>query len=118
MQAATSSGVPARRAGMRSAIAVEQSSVMSVAMKPGATALTVMLRRATSAATVLVMPIEPGLRGGVVGLAGVGLQADDQATLTMRPKRARSIGLSARRVRRKAAVRLVSITAAQSSSES
>ncbi len=32
---------------------------MSVATKPGATALTVTLRRATSAATVRVMPISP-----------------------------------------------------------
>ena len=34
---------------------------MSVSMKPGATALTVTPRRATSAATVLVMPISPAL---------------------------------------------------------
>ena len=32
---------------------------MSVATKPGATALTVTPRRATSCATVLVMPIRP-----------------------------------------------------------
>ena len=32
---------------------------MSVSMKPGATALTVMPRRATSCDTVLVMPISP-----------------------------------------------------------
>ena len=57
--AATSSGVPVRFAGIASMTASGTSSVMSVAMKPGATALTVTPRRATSVATVLVMPIRP-----------------------------------------------------------
>ncbi len=34
---------------------------MAVSMKPGATALTVTLRRATSTATVFVMPMRPAL---------------------------------------------------------
>ena len=44
---------------------------MAVWMKPGATALTVMLRLATSAASDLVMPIRPGLGGGIIALAGI-----------------------------------------------
>ena len=43
--------------------------VMSVSMKPGATALTVMEREATSRATDLVKPTMPGLARRVVGLA-------------------------------------------------
>ena len=50
-----------RRAGMASTTASGTSLVMSVSMKPGATALTVTPRRATSAATVLVRPIRPAL---------------------------------------------------------
>ena len=51
---------------------------MSVSIRPGATAFTVTPRRATSAATVLVKAIRPALGGRVVGLAGVGAQADDR----------------------------------------
>ena len=42
--------------------------------------------RATSAATVLVMPIRPGLGGGVVGLAGIGARADDRGDVDDAPE--------------------------------
>jgi len=44
---------------------------MSVSMRPGAMALTVMLREPISRAVVLVRPMRAGLGGGVVGLTGV-----------------------------------------------
>ena len=51
--------------------------VMSVAMKPGATALTVMPRAANSRAAGLREADDAGLRRRVVGLAGVAHEADD-----------------------------------------
>ena len=48
---------------------------MSVVMKPGATALTVMFREASSRATVRVNPITPGLARRVVRLTRVAHQA-------------------------------------------
>src|SRR6201999_2878758 len=60
MQAATSSGLPIRRAGIAFAMSPSStSSVKAVSISPGATALTVTPRRAASAATVLVKPITP-----------------------------------------------------------
>ena len=70
---------PARRAGIGfEQLVAESPRSCSVSMRPGATAFTVTPRRATSAATVLRHPDQAGLRGGVVGLAGVGAQADDR----------------------------------------
>src|SRR6185312_8217023 len=57
--AATSSGVPARLAGIAASRSPFRSAVMSVSIRPGATALTVTPRRATSAATVFVIAIRP-----------------------------------------------------------
>ena len=54
----------------------ESTAVMSVSMKPGATAFTVMLRLAISCASDLVRPIRSGLRRHVVGLAGIAGLAD------------------------------------------
>ena len=84
--------------------------------EPGATALTVTPRRATSAATVLVKAIEPGLGGGVVGLAGVGAQADDRgdvddpppARAQHRPQRAARGAVGGGQVRVEHAVPVVS----------
>ena len=61
MQAATSSGVPTRRAGIAvdQVLASSRPRSASVSIRPGATALTVTPRRATSTATVLVKPISP-----------------------------------------------------------
>ena len=53
--------IPGLRAGTALSTASGRSFVMSVSMKPGATALTVTPRRATSAAIVLVIPISPAL---------------------------------------------------------
>jgi len=50
---------------------------MGVSMKPGATALTVMLREAISMAMALVRPIRPAFCGDVIGLAGVAHLRDD-----------------------------------------
>ena len=70
MQAATSSGVPVRRARDRveqplepfeSAPLTVKSRVSSVSISPGATAFTVTPRRATSTATVRVKAISPAL---------------------------------------------------------
>src|ERR1700743_27822 len=79
---ATSSGTPTRRTGMPAAAAFLKSSkpmptraavaaVMSVTMKPGATALAVTPNLPSSMARVLVKPCRPGLGGRVVGLAAV-----------------------------------------------
>src|SRR5215211_2319036 len=57
--AAISSGVPGRRAGTASISSSPTPSVSSVSTKPGATALTVTERRATSAATVFVSATSP-----------------------------------------------------------
>ncbi len=51
--------------------------VMSVSMKPGAMALQVTPREASSLATDLVRPTSPALAGGVVRLPGVAHQAGD-----------------------------------------
>ena len=62
---ATSCGVPARPAGMpehmKSLAACGMAAVISVSIKPGATALTVMPRDATSRASDLVIPMRPAL---------------------------------------------------------
>ena len=57
--AATSSGVPMRRAGIASTIPFPMSCVSLVYTNPGATAFTVIPRLATSTATVFVKPIRP-----------------------------------------------------------
>src|SRR5450830_815656 len=60
--AATSSGLPARRAGISlSTSSIGKSCVMSVSIRPGATQLTVMLRLASSSASALVAPMMPAL---------------------------------------------------------
>ena len=53
--------------------------VMSVSISPGATTFTVTLREATSFASDLQKPIRPGLRRGVIRLAGVADLPDDRA---------------------------------------
>ena len=58
---------------------------MSVSMKPGATALTVMLRVASSRARALVKPIRPGLGRGIVHLAGIADRADHRADIDDAP---------------------------------
>lgn len=50
---------------------------MSVSINPGATALTVIWRAASSLAQDLVRPSRPGLGGAVVGLSGVAHLAHD-----------------------------------------
>ncbi|MNY28637.1 hypothetical protein D3C86_1626230 [compost metagenome] len=60
--AATSSGVPMRRAGIIfSASSRTCSSTISVSISPGATQLTVMWRLASSMASALVAPMMPAL---------------------------------------------------------
>ena len=111
MQAATSSGVPARRAGIRSAIAVEQPLGHVGGDEAGGDGVDRDVTARDLGGDRLGHADQPGLGGGVVALAGVGAAGRRPlATLTIRPKRARSIGFSARRVSRKAADRLVSIT--------
>ena len=72
--------------GSRSSSSPPTPSVMSVSIRPGATALTVTPRRATSAATRLGEADQAGLRGRVVGLAGVGPQADDRGDVDDAPE--------------------------------
>jgi len=54
-----------------------RASVIGETMKPGATAFTVMLREATSTAIARRQPDQAGLRGDVIGLAGVTSFGDD-----------------------------------------
>ena len=56
----------------------DSASVISVAIGPGATTLTVMLREANSRASERARPDEAGLRRRVVGLAGLAGGADDR----------------------------------------
>ena len=70
--AATSSGVPKRRSGIRprisSAATSRMARVIALSMTPGATALTRMPLDASSTARARVNPSRPGLRRRVVGL--------------------------------------------------
>ena len=80
-------------------------------MKPGATQLTVMPREATSCGQRLGHADHAGLGGGVVGLAGIAGDADHRGDADDAARSAASSCRAARRaIRRKAAVRLTSIT--------
>ena len=86
-----------------------------VSTQPGATAFTVIPRRATSTATVFVNADQARLGGRVVRLPGVGAGADDRGDVDDPPE----AGAQHRRAApggsmRKAAERLVSITRSQS----
>ena len=84
---------------------------MSVSMKPGATAFTVMLREPISWASALVSPIRPGFGRDIIGLARIASFADHrgdiddpapalrimpESTCWMARERARQVGLDHR----------------------
>ena len=83
---------------------------MSVSIGPGATTLTVMLRRAELAGERAGEADEAGLRRGVVGLAGRAEQADDRRHEDDPPAAGPQHPCAARLATRKAAVRLASMT--------
>ncbi len=85
-QAATSAGVPAAALGSRRRARRSSSAVISVSISPGATALTVTPRRATSTRHGPGERDQPRLGRGVVRLAGVRPHAHNRGDVDDAPE--------------------------------
>src|SRR5574342_865370 len=90
-QSATSCAVPSRASGIISIsfcrAASGSAAVMSVSMKPGATALTRMLREASSRATDLVRPMRPTLAAAQPPWPGFPISPTTEVRCTLSPPR-------------------------------
>src|ERR1700743_1935202 len=89
---------------------------MAVAMKPGATALMVMLREANSRARDLVRPMRPALEAAYLAWPAEPVSPTTEVMLMTRPQRAFIMLLMTAWVRRKLPVRLARRMSSKSAS--
>src|SRR5690606_5964098 len=88
--------------------------VMSVSMKPGATAFTVTLRDASSRASARVKPSTPAFVAAYADWPALPVALTTDVTLTIRPERARTIARAAALLQWKTPLRFTATIRSQS----